>query len=339
MSQSLGPSLTLHASRADRTTETATPAISALRSLQEQFLSEQRFLTRLAPETLRGYGQTFAVFQSLMPTITADQLTAAAFTEFFRRLATRTRTVGPGRERRGVKTSTVATYRSKLNRFCEWLTLRGEIRGNPFHGMAYPDVRYEDRQFLPRQSVERIFASLALGLGSRSRLLRRRNVAIFAVLLYTGLRRGELLALRVIDVDFARLQLTVRAETSKSRRQRVVPINSQLLQALEDYWEERRRQNIECASLFTSGTGKGALTADGLKHLVERVRRKSGVAFHLHQFRHTFAVNLLNRGGDVAKLKQLLGHRDIRMTSTYLRCLPTSAMRTDVENVTLDSLL
>jgi integrase/recombinase XerD len=59
----------------------------------------------------------------------------------------------------------------------------------------------------------------------------------------------------------------------------------------------------------------------------------------VHRFRHTFAVNFLNRGGDIAKLKQLLGHRDIRMTSAYLRCLPTSAMRTDVESITLESLL
>jgi integrase/recombinase XerD len=59
----------------------------------------------------------------------------------------------------------------------------------------------------------------------------------------------------------------------------------------------------------------------------------------VHQFRHTFAVNFLNQGGDIAKLKQLLGHRDIRMTSAYLRCLPTSAMRTNVESISLDTLL
>ncbi|RJO59499.1 hypothetical protein C4546_01995 [Candidatus Parcubacteria bacterium] len=58
-----------------------------------------------------------------------------------------------------------------------------------------------------------------------------------------------------------------------------------------------------------------------------------------HQFRHTFAVNVLNNGSDIAKLKQLLGHRDIRMTATYLRCLPTSAMRGDVETLTLDNLV
>jgi integrase len=219
------------------------------------------------------------------------------------------------------------------------LKRRGHLSVNPFAAMPYPDVRYEDRQFLNRGAVERIFTVLALGGGWPSRFLRRRNVALFATLLYTGIRRGELLALRVTDLDLDRLHLTVRAETSKSRLQRVVPINSRLLFALQDYLDERRRRNLQCEYLFTSGVGEGRLTPDGLKHLVDQVKRLSGVSFHVHRFRHTFAVNFLNRGGDIAKLKQLLGHRDIRMTSAYLRCLPTSAMRTDVESITLEALL
>src|SRR5262245_42358044 len=90
---------------------------AALASLQEQFLSEQRFLTRLSPESLRGYQQVFTTFTALMPTISTGQLSPSAVTEFYRRLDRRTRIVGRGHERSGVKTSTVATYRSKLNRF------------------------------------------------------------------------------------------------------------------------------------------------------------------------------------------------------------------------------
>jgi site-specific recombinase XerD len=153
------------------------------------------------------------------------------------------------------------------------------------------------------------------------------------------LRKGELLGLRVTDLDLDRLELTVRAETSKSRLKRVVPISSKLFPALEDYLAERRKRPLLSDHLFADVSGKGPLTAEGFKHLIEQVKQLSGVAFHAHQFRHTFAVNFLNRGGDVAKLKQLLGHRDIRMTSAYLRCLPTAAMRTDVEGITLDTLL
>jgi site-specific recombinase XerD len=310
----------------------------ALSRLQEEFVKQLRFSTRLAAPTLRGYQQVFALLNQTMPNLGAQQFSPEAMTEFFRRLDARPRFVR-GRESRGVKASTVATYRSKLNRFCDWLKARGEIEMNPFSAMPYPRVEYEDRKYLERSQVERVLATVALGTLWRDRLVRRRNAALFAVLLYTGVRKGELLGLRVMDLDLNRLELTVRAETSKSRMRRVVPINATLCVALEDYFGERQRRGFQCEYVFTSGQADRPFTAEGLKHLVNQVRRLSGVQFHLHQFRHTFAVNLLNRGGDIAKLKQLLGHRDIRMTSSYLRCLPTSAMRTSVENITLDTLL
>lgn len=313
------------------------PADLAL--LHAQFLGEQRFSARLSPATLRGYHQTFALLVRLMPTLGAQQLTPGAMTEFFRRLETRARRVGRGQERVGVKTSTVATYRSKLSRFFDWLKARGETSANPLDGMPYPRVEYEDRKYLGRSAVERIFATLVLSAPWRSRLLRTRNVALFSTLLYTGVRKGELLGLRITDLDLDHLELTVRAETSKSRLRRVVPINSKLFLALGDYLVERRKLPLQSEHLFVGAVGRAPLTAEGLKHMIEQVKRASGVQFHAHQFRHTFAVNFLNRGGDIAKLKQLLGHRDIRMTSAYLRCLPTSAMRNDIESITLDTLL
>lgn len=307
--------------------------------LHERFVAEQRFSACRSPSTLRGYQQSFATLNRLMPTLTPDQLTSTVMTEFFRRLDGRTRLVGRGHERVGVKASTIATYRSKLCRFFRWLAARGVIPADPFQGMPYPRVQYEDRQYLGRKEVERIFAALSLGAPWKSRMLRRRNLAIFATLLYAGLRKGELLGLRITDVDLDRLELTVRAQTSKSRLLRVVPLSSKVVAALEDYFAERRRRPMQSEHLFTDGSGTHPLTSAGLKHLIERTKEASGVSFHAHQFRHTFAVNFLNRGGDVAMLKQLLGHRDIRMTSAYLRCLPTSAMRSDVESVTLDTLL
>ena len=237
-----------------------------------------------------------------------------------------------------MKNSTVATYRSKLNRFFRWLEEKGHISGSPFAGLPYPTVSYEDRKYLDRASVERIFSALILHDPSPSSFLRRRNLALFSLLLYTGIRKGELLGLKVPDVDLDRLELTVRPETSKSRQRRVIPINSKLCLALEEYFRERLRLHIQSEYVITSASG-GPFTEDGLKHLVRRVIALSGVAFHVHQFRHTFAVNVLHQGGDIATLKQLLGHRDIRMTSQYLRCLPSTALRPDVERLHLDALL
>jgi integrase/recombinase XerD len=310
-----------------------------LARLHKEFINEQRFATRLSEVTLRGYEQSFALLVEVMPVLTTDQVTSGTVTEFFRRLETRTRMVGRGIKKVGVKKSTIATYRSKLNRFFQWLENKKYIKKNPFSMMEYPDVRYEDRKFLSRQDIQKIFTALALGLVQQNSFIQRRNLAIFATLLYTGIRKGELLGLQVTDFDLQRRELTVSAETSKSRLRRIIPISSELMKLLRDYLAERVRRKLTTPFLFASSAHDDRLSADGLKHLTETVQRASGVKFHLHQLRHTFAVNVLNNGSDIAKLKQLLGHRDIRMTATYLRCLPTSVMRCDVETLTLDNLV
>ena len=308
-----------------------------MQSLHKQFIDEQRFATRLSSVTLRGYEQSFALLEEVMPNLSVQELTPAIMTEFFRRLEIRTRTVGRGIKKVGVKKSTIATYRSKLNCFFAWLEIKGHIAQNPFSVMRYPDVRYDDRKFLSRDDIQRIFTTLVLGALQQSSFIQKRNLALFAALLYTGIRRGELLNLLVTDIDMRRKELTVRAETSKSKVRRVVPISAELMKLLRDYLLERVR--LTTPFLFASSARDDKLTDNGLKHLIESVQRASGVRFHAHQFRHTFAVNVLNNGSDIARLKQLLGHRDIRMTATYLRCLPTTALRGDVEALSLDKLV
>src|SRR5207244_4359769 len=136
------------------------------------------------------------------------------------------------------------------------------------------------RRYLSRGDVERIFAALALAPQRHGPLLRRRNLALFALLLYTGLRRGELLGLRVVDINLERYELTVRGETSKSRRTRTVPLNSKAAAAVEDYLAELRKRQSFSEYIFPTAKGYGAFTADGLKHLVAEVARRSGVRFH-----------------------------------------------------------
>jgi site-specific recombinase XerD len=310
-----------------------------LGQLHKEFINQQRYLGRLSEVTLRGYEQSFALLQEVMPDLSLSDLSSKSLTEFFRRLDSRSRIVGRGIKKVGIKKSTAATYRSKLNRFFEWLEKTGHIKQNPFALIQYPDVQYEDRKFLGRSEIQKIFTALALSQVRQGVFIQRRNLAIFATLLYTGIRKSELLGLQVTDLDLQRRELMVRAETSKSRLRRTVPISSEHMKLVRDYLTERVRKRLTTPYLFVSSARDDKLSADGLKHLIESVQRASGVKFHVHQFRHTFAVNVLNNGSDIAKLKQLLGHRDIRMTATYLRCLPTSAMRGDVETLTLDNLV
>jgi integrase/recombinase XerD len=169
-------------------------------------------------------------------------------------------------------------------------------------------------------------------------LLLRRDMAMVGVLTFCGLRRNELLSLELRDVDLYNNLLTVCGETSKSKKTRKVPINLQLKKNLVDYLNERKSHGYKNPYLFVSGTSDRQLTKHGLKHWVERLSRLSGVKFHVHRFRHTFATNLAMQDVGAVKIQKLMGHTDLKMTQTYLRSILPEEMHDDVNKLSFEIL-
>ena len=227
----------------------------------------------------------------------------------------------------------------KLNTFLKWLVNHGHIQKNPLNNIARPKVEYTDKRFLDGSKVEKIFNSVAHEITWANSFVASRNITIFKTLLYTGIRRGELINLRLTDVDLSQRSLFINGKTSKSRKNRHILIHPHLVNTLDTYIQARSRKNLQSPYLFTSSTRDKQLTLDGLKHLVEKVRDKSNVKFHLHQWRHTFAMNLLNQGTDIAKLRQLMGHADIAMTAVYLRQIPQRALKGDIDSINFHDML
>lgn len=307
-----------------------------IRTLFQQYIWECEFSQKLRPETLRGYSEVFTLFLKILPDVQLNDLNTYTITNFFKILNERKRIVGKGKIRVGIRKSTVATYWSKLNSFFNWLEKHEHIERNPFSQMIYPKVTYEDKKFLKKEEVERIFAAIYLH-HNNNLLILKRNLALFTILLFCGLRREELLLLHIRDIDLERKTITITAETSKSGISRSLPLSSKVIVALKDYLKERR--HLTCPYLFVSSIGDRHFTYDGLKHLVSKLNTESKVKFHLHQFRHTFAINFLKQSSNLFSLKQLMGHRDIRMTAVYLRCLPVDEMRSDIEKMSIDRLI
>lgn len=307
-----------------------------LQQLFNRFIYEAEFSRKSSPATLRGYKTTFETLLNLMPNISLELLSAQTMTQFFQILQERKRIVGKGAVKSGIKKSTLATYWRKLNVFFEWLLVNEHIKTNPFQGMKCPMPEYENKQYLKKEEVEKILSAIHMHHSKRI-LLFKRNLVIFYLLLFCGLRKEELLLLQIRDIDFERKMLTIRAETSKSKRDRLLPLHSTTLMHLRDYLQDRRA--FTTPYLIVSSTRDGRFTENGLKHLVSNIRNLSKVPFHLHQFRHTFAVNFLQTSNNIFKLKMLLGHRDISVTMVYLRCLPVSDLREDVEALRIDTFL
>ena len=307
-----------------------------IHQLFDEYMLESEYVRKLRPSTLRGYREAFRMLLKLVPDISLETITSHTITRFFQALDERERLSKGKLPIVGIKRSTARIYWTKLYSFLEWLRIQKQIAQNPLAGIRRPVTTWDDLKFLSRKEVEKICAALH-SPDSKSLLLFKRNLAIFYTLIFCGVRRGELLALQLRDIDFERRVLTVRAETSKIPRTRRIPLHAHVVLYLKDYLKERK--GYTTPYLFVSRQRDAGLTAVGLTELVEAVKRRSGVNFHLHQFRHTFAVNFLKTSNNVVKLKQLLGHSDIRMTLVYLRCLPADELRAEVEHMRLDDFV
>jgi integrase len=150
-------------------------------------------------------------------------------------------------------------------------------------------IRHEDRRVLNKEQLAIIFGAIATH--SPTAFLKKRNMAMFSVLLHCGLRRNELIHLKVFDVDLQRKELLVRAATSKPQKDRLLPLNSMVLLHLTSYLEERKKRPYGWPFLFVSPINDHLLNPEGLHHLLARWKDVSGVPFPLHQLRTSRATD------------------------------------------------
>lgn len=308
----------------------------SIEQLFEEFLFECEFIRKNKPKTLKEYRATFKLFLKLQPGLSLQTINETSFYNFFRILSDRQRIVGKSIQKSAIQKSTVATYCYKLRPFFHWLVSNSHITDNPLSRIKIPSPKYENKRFLNKNEIEKLIAAIHLSAGNNILILKR-NLLIFHILFFCGLRREELLQLQIRDIDLANRLLTVRNETTKTGLSRSIPMHSQLLMLLNDYIKQRRG-NLS-PHLLLSNKNAGRFTSHGLKHLEAKLKASSGVSFSVHQLRHTFAVNFLNTNNNIAKLKQLLGHSSITTTLIYLRCLPPKEMRKDIENLSIDSFV
>ncbi len=307
-----------------------------LRKLFEEYKNECQYSRKLSPETIRGCKNVFTLFLKTMPEVTSIEfLTEAMLQDFFKRIDTRPRTVGIDTIRTGVRKSTIKTYHNKLNAFFVWLCRKGYLEKgeNPLENIPRPRVIYNDYKRLSDQDINDLYSSITLN--SKNAFVFYRDTMMVSLLFFTGLRLGEFISLKVTDIDRFKKEIHVRPETSKMREPRVIPMHPTLFMHMENYFHARNNCGFTNSSLILSSKEDVGLSRHGLKHWVKALIKKSGVKFHLHRFRHTFACKLTEKNVTPLNLQKLLGHVDIRMTARYTRSLKSEDMSNEIAKISI----
>jgi len=153
------------------------------------------------------------------------------------------------------------------------------------------------------------------------------DAAVFLTAAFTGLRMGELLALRWRDVDFAGSAVRVRASyyaghltTPKSGKIRAVPLAPDVASVLAQLG--RRVDWIGDDDLVFAGVGGDHLDGSALRRRYKHALARAGLrSLRFHDLRHTFGTRMIAKA-DIRRVQEWMGHADIQTTMRYLHFAP-----------------
>jgi integrase len=198
-----------------------------------------------------------------------------------------------------LKTVSPATVNKEINTLKAMLTKAvtwDYLRANPLTRMAGLKEPPGRLRYLAPEETARLLEACTTPVYLRP---------IVELAMHTGMRRSEILALRWGDVELRRRILTLTQ--TKNNERRVIPINDTVAAVLKAW-----PRVVGTDALFPGLNGPMVTRA------FLRACRKAGVSnLRLHDLRHTFASYLAMGGYNLRTIQQLLGHKDLRMTSRY----------------------
>ncbi len=206
--------------------------------------------------------------------------------------------------------ATVNNRFRSLQSFWKFLREEGEITDSPMRNMTAPSVPEQPVAVLTHDDLRALLATCA----DHSVFENLRDEAIIRLFFDTGIRRGELLGLRVDDLDF---DLDVIVVMGKGGRARSCPFGAKTGRILDRYMRRRRKHpNASAPNLWIAS--RGTLNESGLATLLRRRGERAGIGpIHAHQLRHTFAHQWLREGGNEGDLMRLAGWRSREMLGRY----------------------
>jgi len=203
-----------------------------------------------------------------------------------------------------------------VRKFFQWLLAEGMLAHNPSATLEFPKRgRPLPRNVLTPEEARRLIEATPI---KKPRDIRDR--ALIEVLYATGIRRAELIALTVYDLDL--LAATLKVERGKGDFTRIVPLTQSAMAALKLYLDEARpvyAKHATQVSLFVSSRSGGPLDDDDIVRIVRKAAKRAGITKHItpHTLRHSLATHLLQGQADIRQIQKLLGHRRLTSTEIY----------------------
>ena len=212
----------------------------------------------------------------------------------------------------GLSARSVARKISSVKTYFNFLQRNEKVSNNPAARIKVPKFDKKLPAFLKESETENLFDLIEFDADFEG----IRDKAMLELLYGCGLRRSELLGLKLADLDFYNMQVLIRG---KGNKERIVPFGKHVKQSLEQYMQMADEEGFGLTDVFFRKKD-GAPIYSGL--IYRRVKKYLGQVSSLaqkspHVLRHTFATHLLDNGADLNAIKELLGHSSLASTQVY----------------------
>lgn len=206
--------------------------------------------------------------------------------------------------------STITRKLSSLRVFFRFLRRSERRETNPARLVRVRSTGRRLPAFLTRQQVDELFAA-----DEETGVRWARDRALVETLYSSGLRLAEVHGLDIGDLDRERGLVKV---LGKGRKERIVPVGTEALRAIDRYLELTNRSPESSGALFESGPGE-RLSRRQIQRIVAKrlAAAADGESLSPHALRHSFATHLLDEGADLMAVKELLGHASLSTTRIY----------------------
>lgn len=204
---------------------------------------------------------------------------------------------------------------SNIRAWFKWLARQNHTLFNPASELEMPKIGFR----LPKAILSQHEAEQVLAVPDTSDPCGLRDRAILETFYSSGIRRSELAALKIEDIDVERRTMFIRE--GKGKKDRVIPIGQRALDWITVYIDTARNELLvdpNERTLFITNCGE-PLEPDSLTEYVRRYIDESGVGKRgsCHLFRHTVATLMLENGADIRFIQAMLGHAKLTTTEIY----------------------
>ena len=213
----------------------------------------------------------------------------------------------------GKSESTIKRRLAAMRLYFGYLQKQGLITENPAEDIKAPKTEKKKIEYIEIEDINRL-----MELPDDS-LKGIRDRAILELMYATGVRAGELIGMKLSDVNIRMGFLKCVPENGRAR---IIPMGRICRRAMENYImdaRDRLLRGVESDILFTNYAGK-PITRQGLWKILKEYGEKAELPISLtpQVIRNSFAVHMLQGGADIKSLQELMGHEDIAATQAYL---------------------